>query len=425
MALRFYSNRRQFLQTLGGAAFASGCLGRMSPALADAAASPAPVRQITQGPKHHWFGYYDQLKIDPANRCVLGMEVDFEHRSPRPDDIIRLGMVDLADNDRWIELGTSTAWCWQQGCMLQWRPGSSREVLWNDREDGRYVCRSLDVETHKIRTIPHPVYAISPDGRWAIAPDFRRLGDVRPGYGYNGIPDPNRDVLAPADTGIFRIDLDSGRQDLLVRLSDVARLPYAHGDLSKHKHWFNHLLVNTDGTRFVFLHRFKLGNEKGHRTRMVTAKPDGSDVRVLVDSGFVSHFIWRDPEHILAYARATPDGPWKFFLFQDKPGGTIGSVADEVVTGDGHCTYSPDRQWMLYDTYPDKKTRQHIYLYNLAKRQRIELGAFKSPVAYRQEWRCDLHPFFSRDGRSIVFESPHSKHGRQMYVVDVRAIVDG
>lgn len=50
-----------------------------------------PIRAITRGPKYHWFGYYDKLQFDPSSRYVLGMEVDFEHRSPRPDDVIRLG----------------------------------------------------------------------------------------------------------------------------------------------------------------------------------------------------------------------------------------------------------------------------------------------------------------------------------------------
>ena len=46
-------------------------------------------------------------------------------------DAIKIGMVDLEDGDRWIELGESRAWCWQPGCMLQWRPGSM--ALWDNR----------------------------------------------------------------------------------------------------------------------------------------------------------------------------------------------------------------------------------------------------------------------------------------------------
>ena len=56
-----------------------------------------PVRPLTRGPGFHWFGYYDKLEFDPDGRYVLGMEVDFEHRSPRADDVIKVGMVDLKD----------------------------------------------------------------------------------------------------------------------------------------------------------------------------------------------------------------------------------------------------------------------------------------------------------------------------------------
>jgi hypothetical protein len=29
------------------------------------------------------------------------MEVEFEHRPPQPDDVMKIGLVDLADRDRW------------------------------------------------------------------------------------------------------------------------------------------------------------------------------------------------------------------------------------------------------------------------------------------------------------------------------------
>ena len=119
-----------------------------------------PVRQITSGPKFHWFGYYDKLEFDPTSRYVLANEADFEGRSPTADDVLRVGMVDLADHDQWIELGTSRAWAWQTGCMLQWRPGSKSEVLWNDREGDRFVCRIFDVlhpqDPHHPHANPQP-----------------------------------------------------------------------------------------------------------------------------------------------------------------------------------------------------------------------------------------------------------------------------
>src|SRR6056297_3092666 len=119
-------NRRTFLKsTAVGLTTAAG--GRAFGQ--DPVADLPPVRTISRGPKYHWFSYYDKLQFDPSNRYVLGMEVDFEHRSPTAEDVIRVGMVDLQDQDRWIDLGASRAWCWQQGCMLQWRPQSATEIL--------------------------------------------------------------------------------------------------------------------------------------------------------------------------------------------------------------------------------------------------------------------------------------------------------
>ncbi len=279
-------------------------LAAVLPALAGVARAEEsrlpPVRAITRGPQFHWFGYYDKLEFDPTGRYVLGMEVDFEHRSPRADDGIKVGMVDLEDKDRWIELGESRAWNWQQGCMLQWLPGSKSEVLWNDRQGQQFVCHVLDVQTRKRRTLPAPVYAVSPDGRWGLAPDFRRLNDVRPGYGYAGLPDPNRNVLAPTDSGIWRIDLTSGKQELLLSVADVTRFPNPDRDWQGAKHWFNHLLVSPDGGRFIFLHRWRGAREgKGFATRLFTAGTSGKDLSVVDAFGRASHFIWP----IIAVAR--------------------------------------------------------------------------------------------------------------------------
>lgn len=414
--------RRSFLGHLAAGAAAASCLGRHVLAVPTVTASEAspPVRQITRGPKFHWFAYYDKLQFDPTSRYALGMEVDFEHRSPRPDDVITVGMIDLEDGDRWIELGKSTAWCWQQGCMLQWRPGSKTEVLWNDRENGQYVCRILDVHTRKLRTIPSPIYAVSPDGRWAVATDFRRLGDTRVGYGYNGIPDPNRDVLAPADSGLWRVDLETGKFNLIVPLADMPKLPFPHGDITRAKHWFNHLLINPDGTRVEFLNRWKLPEAKWHTTRMLTVAPDGSDLRIVDQNGVTSHFIWRDPQHILAWSRyAKPDG---FYLFEDKTGGKVEPI---LLTGDGHCNYLPGNEWFACDTYPDKKRNQNVYLYHPASGRQVFLGHFHQPKEYAGEWRCDSHPRISPNGRYVTVDSPHTGQGRQIHLIDVRGLTGG
>ncbi len=413
--------RRQFI---GGAA-AAGIAAASGKLFADAGHSEAlvPTRAITRGPKFHWFGYYDKLEFDPTNRYVLSNEVDFEHRTPMADDVINVGMVDTQQGDRWIPLGTSAAWGWQQGCMLQWVPGTQSKVIWNDRQDGGYVSHVLDVKTSKRRTLPRPIYALSPDGRFAVTADFARIQRLRPGYGYQGVVDPFIDVKAPKESGIWRMDLESGDSQLIVSLADLAAMPHFGEKLTDYWNYVNHLLVSPSGERFIFLHRLRKTLESGFITRMFTAKLDGSDLYMLDPSGYTSHFIWRDPQHICAWTK--PQGKKAaFYLFKDKTD-EIEIVGDGVMPVNGHNTYLliGDRQWILNDTYPDAKRQQTPYLYHVPTRRRIELGHFYSPPPYKGEWRCDTHPRCSNDGRTVAIDSPHGGHGRQVWLLDVSEIV--
>lgn len=377
------------------------------------------ARQITTGPKHHWFGYYDKLQFDPSGRLVLAMEVDFEGRQPTGAEEIRLGTIDLHDGDRWREIGSTRAWNWQQGCMLQWVPGSSSEVIWNDREEGRFVSRVLDLQSGRSRTLPLPVYALSPDGHTAVCPDFARLEDTRPGYGYPGVGDPNSDVAAPETSGIWRLDLRTGETRLLFTLAEAAAIPWREPAMNGRKMWFNHLLWNPTGSRFIFLNRCQREGY-GLWTRMFTMAPDGSDLREVDGHGFPSHFIWRDASRILEWSKVPP-GPDAFYLFEDGSG-RYEIVGQGVMTRNGHVSYIPGRnlEWILNDTYPQGAERlQELYLYHVPTKRRVELGAFPIPKEYTGPWRCDLHPRASRDGRLVTIDSVHTGEGRQLFLIEL------
>lgn len=215
-----------------------------------------PIRAITSGDGFYWFGYYDKLQFSPDNRFVLGNKVRFEHRSPTADDEIEVGMVDLHEKDRWIPLGKSKAWNWQQGCMLQWIPGTESKVIWNDREKDRFVSHMLDVKTGDKRTIPSPIYALSPNGKEAVSCDFARVADVRPGYGYAGIRDPYFKDMAPEKSGITQVNLETGAEKLILSHRQLATTGDVPENTPDAKHHAYHLLCSPDGKRFILLHRW-------------------------------------------------------------------------------------------------------------------------------------------------------------------------
>ena len=430
--------RRHFLSTLslgGSAALASGLRAQDLAAedLSKYSEALVPARAITKGPAFHWFGYYDKLQFDPTNRFVLSNQVSFEHRTPTAADRIRVGMIDLEDGDRWTELGKSDAWGWQQGCMLQWVPGSKNEVLWNDREGGHYVARIKNVETGEVRTLPRAVYALSPDGKWGVTTDFARLQALRPGYGYQGVVDAYRTMKAPEKTGIWRVDLTTGEEKLIFSYAEAAAIPFKNGSLAEHWNWFNHLLVAPDSKRFTFLHRWRAKGpddpefavNNGFVTRMFTMNLDGSDPYIIDPSGYTSHFVWRDASHITAWTR--PEGQKDaFYLLEDKTAKfTIVGEGDMPVNGHNtYLTVGNGREWILNDTYPTGVRRQQTpYLYHEPTKKRHDLGHFHSPKEYTGEWRCDTHPRSSNDGRLVTIDSPHGGNGRQVWLLDVSAIV--
>ena len=387
------------------------------------------VRRITNGPNFHWFGYYYKLQVDPTNRYALGMQVGFEGRSPTADDSIKIGMIDLKDNDKWIELGTSNAWCWQQGCMLQWLPNSKDEVMWNDRQDGQFVSHIMNVHTKKKRTLPKAIYTLSPDAEWGLGLDFGRLQDLRPGYGYQGVPDKFKELRAPTETGIYRIDIKTGKHQLIIPYSECAAMNHLGEDVSNYWHWYNHLLINQDGSRFIFLNRWRKERNftdqgTGFITRMFTANKNGEDLYVIDPSGYSSHFVWRDPKHVCAWTRPIgyKDG---FYLLEDKTQ-NIEIVGEGVMPINGHNTYLPNKnnEWILNDCYPQGKERlQTPYLYHVPTNKRFDLGNFYEPDTYKGEMRCDLHPRYSPNGKMVIIDSTHEGLGRQMYLIDISEIV--
>ncbi len=372
-----------------------------------AAPLDVPIERLTDGPAVHWFGYYDKEQMDPTGRWALALESDFENRSPTPNDIVRVGLTDLRDRS-WRTIGESRAWCWQQGAMLQWRPGHPRQVIWNDREGGRFVMRWHDLDSGETKTISRPVYHASPDGRFILSTDFRRIQDMRPGYGYAGVPDPNREVLAPVDEGIWRVDLETGEERLLLSMAGIARHPYPDADPATDKHYVNHVQWSPSGERFFFLDRWRGSRFQGFRTRAFTAAADGTDLRLISDRPGLSHFVWIDDTSLLIWR----DGAYRVY-----PDDGRKTEVDSLVAPNGHVSLLGEA-WAVTDTYPRGRRReQSLLLWHRPSGDVRLLAQLTSPSKYRGEWRCDLHPRVGPSGREILVDSTHEGLGRQVYLI--------
>ena len=384
---------------------------------------PQPVERVTPADgNQYFFGYFDKSPWDPAGRRLLAHKATICNRQPRHGDIAELGVI---DGGVYTPVAESRAWCWQQGCMLQWLDQDT--IIYNDLEDDHFVARTLNLVTGAKRTLHRPIYCLSPDRRHAISLDFARLDRERPGYGYAGVWTPLLEKGWPDDDGLWLMDLEADTSTLSVSLARICR-DYPGLGSDQAPSWFNHILISPDSKRFAFFHRWRRFGPWGngvlsHITHMFTANLDGSGLYPLNLQDMSSHYVWVDNTHIINFSRRFADGD-RYHLFTDQTDEvkTIGAKWFEN-SGDGHCTYSLDGRWMLTDTYPLSRYGSHrlLLLYDIPNDRAYEVGRFYADPAYITPARCDLHPRLSADKRLICFDSIHEGF-RGIYLMDVSAL---
>lgn len=343
----------------------------------------------------------------------------FRNRQPTSSDAVDLGVLTPRESFRFETFASTTAWCWQQGTMLQWLPKREDTIVYNDRRDNQFVGVVRDLQTNKETTLDRALYAVDPEGRYAVGLNFSRLATHRPGYGYEGVPDPYATNSSPAEDGLWKIDLDSGTSTLILSLAAVVSLD-PDPTISNHMHWLNHAQINPSGTRIACLHRWQ--PEHGPRqTRLLTVGNDGSSPRILWPARHVSHYDWRDEEEIVVWG-GQPSAPNAFWQISDA-GRTPRPFAPTVLTEDGHCSFSPDRRWLITDTYPNQARLRLLRLIRVADGYCTDIGAFYAPPELDGPTRVDLHPRWNRDGTALCIDSAH-EGSRQLYIVDVEQVTD-
>ena len=388
-----------------------------------------------EDPTDHGFFFYncqqrELLQFDPSGRYLLALRVRFEGRDVRADDKAEVGIVDLEDDNRWMAIGESTAWNWQQGNRLQWIPGSAEEVIWNDRSAAgqSFVSRVYNLRTRQTRTLPKPVYTISPDGGTALTHDFERM--KHGGTDYVGIPDRNAGIWAPEDSHIWKMDIDTGKSQPLVSVADmVGRMyPPDHNPDPEATLYFFREGFNPSGTRFIFFVKdARLGVRA--RTEGYSSSLEGDDIRYLYKEP--SHHFWIDDRTVMDNGWHTPpdrsDEVRGYFVFRDDGTGEPKELLYEAPNG--HITLSRDGHWILTDTY-NMNGYIHLYMYHLPSKRLVPLAKLETHLQRKQVlesagyYRIDLHPRFSPDGRTVSIDSSHEGLGRQIYLLDIGHIVD-
>ena len=405
----------------------------------------------------HFFGYYYNNPISKDNRHMLSHRLDFDGRAITTCDKAEVGYFDL-DNGQWHAIGQTAAFNWQQGAMLQWLgPDYQSRLIYNGQAGDSFVSIVVDLNSGKKRMVPFPVYAVHPSGKIAISVNFERHFFCR-AYHYEGIRNEKWNCLIHPEDGIFRVDLDRGSSELILRTEDISRIDPLP-EMAGASHWLEHVIWNPVGTRFAFLHRFGKGED--FKTRLYTADADGKNLYRFPDMAVVSHMAWRNDEEFVAWARTESNTRkayvgtvkshsmissslvstyrWvkKYLLPQNvikslSRGGAaymhirdksnkITPIGPDVLCEDGHPSWTHDGRYMLTDTYATQSEYRQLILYDANKGQIYHLGKFHSRYN-NSGYRCDLHPRFSYDEKRVIIDSFHADY-RQMFVLDISKVL--
>ncbi len=376
------------------------------------------ITRLSSPPKHHFYGYYGIEAWDPSLRYHLSLETNFHEHRPAVEDVALVGVIDR-ETRAFIPYASTNAFNLQQGSMMHWIDvGFGDEFTFNDWENEELVSRAINLQTREARTIHGAIAALSPTQPVAIGLNFARMAHCRAVVGYAN--EMNSDSLQPypADDGLFLLDLRDGNSNLILSIADVIRKSQ-DTNIPDGLAWFNHVLFNTDGTRVLFFCRIR--HRDGFLSSLWTVKPDGSNLACQIPFGNkVSHFYWRNKRSILISSDVT--GKMQFLEFTDGKG-DFKPFGAGILPQDSHASFSPDRNWVVCDTYPKNPQRlAELMLYDIKREKKIVLGQFYSEEIFTGDIRCDLHPRWSSDGRLITFDSVH-EGSRQIYLVNVEEII--
>jgi hypothetical protein len=310
-----------------------------------------------------------------------------------------------------------------------------------------------DIGASTERVLPMPIYTTSGDGMWALCVDYERHYWFRPGYNYQGPPNPKKNKPFDPDDGIWRLSLDTGKLAKIISLEEVSKIGRVSA-MDAGAHYLEHLMINPCGQRFCFLHRWQ-NVDGGIYARLFSANMDGSGLCLLNDSGRMSHFCWRDADWIFAYGgvrtpfnrlrsykqiakhfikpllplyhRLVPDGGFVarqvtgdgYLLLKDKSG-ELRRIDVEGLSEDSHPTFRPgNRVTFVADSYPDEHGDCQLGLFDLNSSRSVFRSTIQTDPAIRETgYRCDLHPKWSFDGRLVSIDRATTR-GRSMEVFAV------
>lgn len=346
---------------------------------------------VSEKGKHCYFGYYDKSPLDSNNIRVLFVRLP---KDAKEGDVAEVCLYDMTSKTQSV-IGKTSAWNWQQACMEQWV--NDDVVSYNCYDAAKKVYQAVhhNLSTGKDKVLSRAAYAYNMSYTKYLSLNFYRLDKYAKGYGY-----PYQvDSMDEKEDGIWEVDVETGDIQLLLSLSDVMAFNphYSEGI----QHYINHVTYCPDENYVMFIHRWQ---ERGETftSRLLLLNKETGEISTILDNGHVSHYCWKNEKELLIFA--TNKEMQKGYMIVNIYTGET-SMVEGLPLEDGHPSYSVDGRWILTDTYPNSGRKQFLFLFDTEKKQLQVVDKLWSPFKYYNEFRCDLHPRWSKDNKYVVVDN--------------------
>jgi len=405
-----------------------------------ATAADPQFRQITFGPRHHFFGYIGHVKTIPWNssgRFIVALQTAFQDRMPTSHDAADIVLLDAHDNYALRVIDRTCAWNFQNGTMLYWNPQAAEtQFFFNDRDPATneiftvlYDVSVKDrprVREYRFPGMPIANSGMSPVGGAFAAYNYGRLAWLRPVTGYPEAADWNNKVMHPSDDGVFVVETGSGVKRLLAsyrQLADAIRP--TRPDVDDMYLFLNYTLWSPDARHIFFYCR---GNWEGYKRGKTLDVPflvntETGALTLLRRQDFPGHPEWLDGGRILS--------PWgkRLGIFDLEQRKHVGAFGDEQTFPNpgGDTALSLDGRWLVNGSNGSGKVNENHYTF-----YRIADGlTFNSHPLQRGRWtggslRIDGAPCWNRSGTAVVATgvADDAEHTRQMFLLDIDKDLD-
>jgi hypothetical protein len=383
-------------------------------------------RQITQGPMHHFFGYIGHVRTIPWNlseQYIVALRTPFQDHMPARSDAAEIILLDTRADFSEIVIDRTTAWNFQQGTMLYWNPQAAEtQLFFNDRDpqndrlftvlydistesdvltqenrfDTRASARGARKREYRFGETSIANSGVSPAGGRFAAINYGRLARLRPVTGYPEAADWTVGQKHPADDGVFVVDTESGRKNVIVsfrQLGDILRPQRA--DIDQIDLFINHTLWSPGGQWLFFFCR----GEFEHKTLRVdvpfVVRPDGSELTMLPHH-FGGHPEWLDDRRMMG---RQGNRQALYDVIEKQFAGTLG-MADTFASPGGDIALSSDGRWFV-NGYSRSADNRYVF-YRMNDGFTLHGGPTTRAHWREGELRIDPAPCWNRSATAVL-----------------------